>query len=123
MALPGNRDDREFDKFAEVSGEPTIRVDVVRTVGGSASGATEFTDDSSFTAGTDKGNAIGGIYTSDTIDVGDYGVLKINADRELSVFVENAGSIGGGSIYIDTIYCSTTKTINWVICTHSIITW
>ena len=101
MALPGNRDDREFDKFAEVSGEPTIRVDVVRTVGGSASGATEFTDDSSFTAGTDKGNAIGGIYTSDTIDVGDYGVLKINADRELSVFVENAGSIGGGSQYAD----------------------
>ena len=101
MALPGNRDDREFEKFTEVSSEPAVRVDVVRTVGGGGSTATEYTDDSSFTIASDKGNAVGGIFTTDTIDSGDFGVFKINANRELSVVVENASSIGGGDQYTD----------------------
>jgi len=103
MALPGNIDDREFEKFAEVSSEPAVMVDVVRTVGGGGGGstATEYTDDSSFTVASDKGNAMGGIFTTDSIDSGDFGVFKINADRELSVVVENAGSIGSGSQYTD----------------------
>jgi len=103
MALPGNRDDREFEKFKQVGSEPAVMVDVVRTVGGGGGGssATEYTDDSSFTVASDKGNAMGGIFTTDSIDSGDFGVFKINADRELSVVVENAGSIGSGSQYTD----------------------
>lgn len=103
MALPGNIDDREFEKFKEVGSEPAVMVDVVRTVGGGGGGstATEFTDDSSFTVASDKGNAVGGVFTTDTIDSGDFGVFKINANRELSVVVENAGSIGSGSQYTD----------------------
>ena len=103
MALPGNIDDREFEKFKQVGSEPAVMVDVVRTVGGGGGGssATEYTDDSSFTVASDKGNAMGGIFTTDSIDSGDFGVFKINADRELSVVVENAGSIGSGSQYAD----------------------
>ena len=88
MVLPGNRDDREFEKFIEVGSEPAIMVDVVRTVGGGSTD-TEYTDDSSFTVASDKGNAVGGVFTTDTIDSGDFGVFKINANRELATTVEN----------------------------------
>jgi len=96
MALPSQITDREYQKFTDISGLPAIRVDVVRTVGGGGGGgssATEYTDDGSFTVASDKGNAIGGIFTTDTIDVGDYGVFKINADRELATTIENAPSV------------------------------
>jgi len=42
-------------------------------------------DDSAFVAGTDKGVAILGAYSSDTIDSDDYGVLKINSSRQLEI--------------------------------------
>ena len=40
------------------------------------------TDDAAFTATTDKGVAILGVNSSDTVDSDDYGVVKINEDRQ-----------------------------------------
>jgi len=47
--------------------------------------ASEYVDDSAFTVETDTGVAIGGVFTTDTIDSGDFGVLKLNANRELFI--------------------------------------
>lgn len=43
----------------------------------------DYIDDSAFTVATDRGLAVGGVFTTDTIDSGDFGVFKINANREL----------------------------------------
>jgi len=46
----------------------------------------DYIDNSAFTVNTDRGLAIGGIATGGTISSGDFGVLKINTDRELITY-------------------------------------
>ena len=64
----------------------------------------EFTDDAAYTVASDTGLAIGGVATSDTVDSGDFGVLRINTDRELytSADIRNVGgnavSTGSGAV-------------------------
>ena len=48
----------------------------------------DYVDDSPFTAGIDKGLMVGGFFTADIIDAGDFGAFKINANRELATTVE-----------------------------------
>ena len=58
----------------------------------------DYVDDSAFTVASDKGLAVGGIFTTDTINSGDFGVFKLNADRELGVFVGEALPTGANTI-------------------------
>ena len=57
----------------------TISGDVTANIEG------DFVDDSAFTVGTSSGLAVGGVYTTDTIDSGDFGAFKIDANRQLFV--------------------------------------
>jgi len=128
MALAGNRDDREFEKFVvDGSGDTAIRTVATAPVGGAdvnvrdaagnsitstasaldvnvASGTIianiegDYVDDSAFTVASDKGLIVGGVFTTDQIDSGDFGAFKINADRELGVFVGEALPTGTNSI-------------------------
>jgi len=58
----------------------------------------DYVDDSAFTVASDKGLIVGGVFTTDQIDSGDFGAFKINADRELGVFVGEALPTGTNSI-------------------------
>jgi hypothetical protein len=128
MALAGNRDDREFEKFVlDGSGDTAIRTVATAVVGGTdvnvhdgsanaitstasaldvnvASGTIianiegDYVDDSAFTVASDKGLIVGGVFTTDQIDSGDFGAFKINADRELGVFVGESLPTGTNSI-------------------------
>lgn len=62
-------------------------------------GASE-TDDAAFSVGVDAGTPAMGIFSTDTVDAGDVGVLAMDASRRLLVSIEadNAG-IGGGTQY------------------------
>ena len=51
--------------------------------------ATDYTDDGVFTVGSDKGVAIGGVATSDSVNPNDFGVLRITTDRSLVVTINN----------------------------------
>ena len=53
----------------------------------------DYADDSAFTVDSDKGLAVGGVFTTDAVDSGDFGVFKINANRELAITVENTPSV------------------------------
>lgn len=52
-----------------------------------------YVDDSPFTVATDKGLAVGGIFTTDSIDAGDFGAFKINTKRELFIVQDVAASL------------------------------
>jgi len=58
----------------------------------------DYVDDSAFAVGSDKGLMVGGFFTTDTIDSGDFGAFKINADRELGVFLGEAIPTGSNVI-------------------------
>jgi hypothetical protein len=58
----------------------------------------DYVDDSAFTVASDRGLATGGVFTTDTVNSGDFGVFKINADRELGVFLGEALPTGSNSI-------------------------
>ena len=50
---------------------------------------TDYRDDYPFTVGSDRGVAIGGVATTDSVDENDYGVLRITTDRSLVVTNED----------------------------------
>jgi len=50
---------------------------------------TDYVDDGVFTVGSDRGVAIGGVATSDSVNVGDFGVLRITSDRSLVTTINN----------------------------------
>ena len=45
--------------------------------------ATDFLDDSLFTVASDRGVAVGGVFTTDTVDANDFGVFRITENRNL----------------------------------------
>lgn len=53
----------------------------------------DYVDDSAFTVATDRGVAVGGTFTTDSIDAGDFGAFKINAKRELFVVQDTAANL------------------------------
>jgi len=59
-------------------------LDAVKTVN-----ASELVDDTVFIPATDRGLAIGGIATSDSVNVNDFGVLRITTDRSLVTTINN----------------------------------
>jgi len=75
----------------------------VNTQGGAA-GGTSSTDDGAFTVATDSGTPAMGIFSADTVDAGDVGVLAMDASRRLlvSIEVDNVG-IGGGTQYTEDV--------------------
>lgn len=73
--------------------------------GGGAGGGTSAVDDAAFTAGTDSGTPMMGFFSSDTVDSGDVGIVKMLANRQLAVTLyDSAGSelsVGGGTQYTE----------------------
>lgn len=53
----------------------------------------DYVDDSGFTVATDRGIIVGGVFTTDNIDSGDFGAFKINAKRELFVVQDTAANL------------------------------
>ena len=51
--------------------------------------ATDYEDDGAFTVASNRGVAIGGIATADSVNPNDFGVLKITTDRSLVVTNDN----------------------------------
>ena len=80
----------------------------------------DYVDDSAFTVAVDKGIMVGGFFTTDTVDSGDFGAFKINADRELGVFLGE--SIPTGSNVIGAVTQSGTWDINDISGTISLPT-
>jgi hypothetical protein len=72
---------------------------------GAGSGGTASTDDAAFTAGASSGTPMMGYYTSDSVDSGDVGVVKMLANRQLAVTLYNSAGtevgVGGGTQYAE----------------------
>lgn len=66
-----------------------LRVDAV--FGGVVNLQSEYIDDTVFGVEEDYGQAVGGIYTADQINAGDFGVFKINQYREQAIYISRAG--------------------------------
>jgi hypothetical protein len=54
-----------------------------------ASPESVFVDDSAFVVGTDEVSAVGGVFTTDTVDSGDVGAFAMNANRVQRIAVED----------------------------------
>lgn len=65
-----------------------LRVDANVTALGLQS---EYIDDTGFVVAEDYGQAVGGIYTADQVNAGDFGVFKINAHREQGIYLTHNG--------------------------------
>jgi len=84
-------------RYLKTDSSGNLQVDVVSgTIVANIEG--DYVDDSAFTVASDKGLIVGGVFTTDQIDSGDFGAFKINADRELGVFVGEALPTGTNSI-------------------------
>ena len=84
-------------KYLKTDSSGNLQVDVVSgTIVANIEG--DYVDDSAFTVASDKGLIVGGVFTTDQIDSGDFGAFKINADRELGVFLGESLPTGTNSI-------------------------
>jgi len=76
LTAGGTYDDVLIDHQRRIVLSPTGGTVIVNIDG-------DYIDNSAFTIDTDRGLAIGGIVTGGTVSDGDFGVLRINTDREL----------------------------------------
>jgi len=68
----------------------------------------DYVDDSAFTVGTDRGVAIGGVFTTDSVDAGDFGAFKMSAKRELFIAQDTAADLNVTEASASAILADTT---------------
>jgi hypothetical protein len=69
----------------------------------------DYVDDATFTVASDRGLAVGGVFTTDTIDANDFGAFKINSKREQFVVQDTAGNLNMTEVNSGTIAGDTTS--------------
>jgi hypothetical protein len=69
----------------------------------------DYADDSTFTVASDRGLAVGGVFTTDTIDANDFGAFKISAKREQFVVQDTAADLNMTEVNSGTIAGDTTS--------------
>lgn len=94
LLIQGNDGTNYQDMAVNSSGHVLVNVQNASLV---ANIEGDYVDDSAFTVATDRGLAIGGVASSDAVDSGDFGVVRITTAREMYTS-NNIREIGGTAV-------------------------